>query len=317
MTIEKSEYRPIMLHGWTHLPTHLWPDNIPVNHLPWVFRDVANYHPYQTYLHKSCVYIRPVQDELLLTIEQLSVHWLGRSIRSKYPFHPLQIIPCERGGKGPLYISARTRDEFAIPSVIINFYDGEPSIPECEDGPMRFTLAQKKNLPAVLTLVMEQHYEEGEYQSQMYKEYFAPIDPKTVQVRLGPDMRLLREELNHICGGKRWDHILERGYFHDGSSSVSYTPDLSRVPTFIRETDFLSRGSDTYEIESGQTHLEAAENAGLSSILVRYRDILRIDNDALIYHNHLDRIRRSRQAKEMQEKNETWIRSIQQNKEEK
>jgi len=316
MTIEKSEYRPIMLHGWTHLPTYLWPDNIPVDHLPWVFRDVANYHPYHRDLNRSCVYIRPVHDELLLTIEQLRVHWFQRPIRSTYPFHPLQIVPCQRDGNGPLYIASRTRDEYAIPSVIINFHDGEPSLPDCEDGPMRFTLAQKENLPAVLTLVMEQHFEDGEYQASLYKEYFAPIDPRSVQVNYGPDMKLLKEEMGQICRGKRWDLILEGGYFHDGSSCIKFTPDLSRVPSFIRETDFLRRGSDTYEIESGQAHLDAAEKAGLPSVLVRYRNILRIDNDALIYHNILDGIRRSRQAKEMQQKNEARICSIQQNKEE-
>ena len=262
------------------------------------------------------MYIRPVHDELLLTIEQLRIHWLQKPVGSRYPFHPIQIVPCERGGKGPLYIASRIRDEYAIPSVIINFYDGEPSLPDCEDGPMRFTLAQKQNIPVVLTLVMEQHYEKGKYQFHLYKEYFAPIDPKSVQVKYGPDMRLLNKELNQTCSGKRWDLILEGGYFHDGSSSVSFTPDLTRVPTFIRETDFLSKGSDTYEIESGLAHLEAAENAGLPSILARYCDILRIDSDALIYHNYLDSIRRTREEKERQERHEIWCRSIHQDKEE-
>ena len=310
MANEKYEYKPLMMHGWTHLPDHLWPDNIPVDLLPWVFRDVANYHPYKGDLHRCCVYIRPVHDEIFLTIEQLRVHWLKSPVRTESQLHPLQMVPCEQGGTGPLYIAAGLRDEFSIPSVIINVHDGRASLPECEDGPMRFTLAKRRNFPVVLTLVTEQHFERGEYQQHLAKEYFAPIDPKIVQVNFRPDQRLLDEELNNMCHGKRWDLILEGGYFQDGSSAVSYSLDMSRVPTFIRETDFLSEGNDTYGVETGLEYLEAAEDAGLSMILAHYKDILRLDNDALTYHNHLYDIRRKRENRELQIQHEIWRRSL-------
>jgi len=282
-----------MLHGWTHLPTNLWPDNIPVDHLPWVFRDVANFFPpRESTLRRPCVFVRQVQDELFLTIEHLKVHWLTERRRTLVNRviepHPLQIIHCEKGGKGPRYVASFNDRDFAVPSVLVSVTDGVVSAPTSYDGPTRFKLAQKARIPLVLTMVQEQHSENSEYLPERNRCYLRALDPDAIHIQLPVKDRQYRDLEHDYYKGKRWDRILEMAYLRDNEHCISYTPDLSRVPTFFRETDFFAMGNnEAYEVESGSGILEEATEARLDYVIAIYRDTLRIENEFLIYHNQL------------------------------
>lgn len=292
LPIDDSEYRPIMLRGWTHLPHHLWPDYLPVDHLPWVFRDVVNYAERKT-LNRSCVFIKQVGDELNIKIEHLGIHWLvERKIpetKKIYPFHHLQTIECTRYGRGPRFIASRCNgSEFNIPNVIIDFHNGVPNPPIIEHGGCRMRVAKERGIPYVVTVVKEQHYQDMQWLEEKERTYIVPMDPRTVVL----DQRGYSSRYDRMVesyeDGKRWDKIVERGYIRSGEFCCPFTVFINEIPRFFRETDYLQKSeNEGYEIIWGQYLIDKAKDEGLDVVIALFTDILRVDSETLTHHNRL------------------------------
>jgi hypothetical protein len=304
VVIEEREYDPFMLHGWALIQPEMRPDHLLVDHLPWVFRDVASHNPRrQPSLNQACVYVRQVQDELFLTIEHIGIHWLEEREKdwmdTRYPFHEFQRVDCLNDGPGTRrYVACRASGDFTMPSVLLDIHDGTASSPICEEGPRRFRLAQRAGLPYVLSFVTEQHFEDGEYLSGRDVRYIAPLDPQNVLVKHPPKDRQMEEMMKDYCDGKRWDRILERAYLRDSSHAITYPVDISRLPVFFRESNYMDRSKDEdYTLVSGSGVILLALAEGLEMVLALFRDTLRIDSASLDFMNRLHNLTRDRRSR--------------------
>jgi hypothetical protein len=297
------------------LPFHLMPDHLPVDHLPWVFRDVAHYGgigPPDT-LRRRCVYVKSVGDEIYINIQHIGIHWLVERTQTKkstsYPFHDFQRVDCVKHGPGPRYVvSYGDSDPFSIPSAIYRFNDNRPENLILHEEGHRLQFAKNVGLPYVLMMIKEEHYQKGEYRKDKTKQYIVSVDPHRIHIQIPVKGYKYDRIVENYNKGKRWDKILERGYLRDSEYSVCFTPDLSKIPRFDRETNYLEKADDgEYQLQTGYKFIEKAQEEKLDVILALYSDILIVDNATVAHHNKLYELKCHREHKEH---GEMWERSL-------
>ena len=315
MVADMYDNTPFSTRGFFLLPFHLMPDHLPVDHLPWVFRDVAHYGgigPPET-LRRRCVYVKPVGDEIYINIQHIGIHWLverTQAIKStSYPFHDLQRVDCVKHGIGPRYIvSYGDSDPFNIPSAIYRFNDNRPVDLILHEGGHRLQLAKTAGVPYVLMMIKEEHHVKGEYRKDKTKQYIVPVDPHRIHIQIPVKGYKYDRIVESFNKGKRWDKILERGYLRDAEYSVCFTPDLSKIPRFVRETNYLEKADDEeYQLQTGYELIEKANEEKLDVILALYSDTLVVDNATVAHHNKLCELKCHR---EHEEHREMWERSL-------